>query len=86
VANIARFVPQLRALPGYVTAAERGRGFAEVARAVLEAKPDEVAKAAGDIPFEIIDARDADEGLNEQEESKSKKKPKGKGDDQMSLF
>ena len=38
VANIARFVPQLRALPGYVTSAERGRGFAEVAKAVLAAK------------------------------------------------
>ncbi|MFN8394709.1 MAG: DNA gyrase/topoisomerase IV subunit A [Bacteroidia bacterium] len=43
-------------------------------------------EGSGDIPFEIIDARDADEGLNEEEESKSKKKPKGKGDDQMSLF
>lgn len=38
VANIARFVPQLQALPAYVTEAERGEGFAEVARAVLAAR------------------------------------------------
>lgn len=38
VANIARFVPQLAHLPGYVTAAERGAGFAEVARAILQAR------------------------------------------------
>jgi HAD superfamily hydrolase (TIGR01484 family) len=38
VANIARFVPQLRALPAYVTAAERGDGFAEVASALLAAR------------------------------------------------
>ncbi len=31
VANIARFVPQLTHLPRYVTAAERGAGFAELA-------------------------------------------------------
>ena len=37
VANIARFVPQLSHLPGYVTTAERGAGFAEVARAILQA-------------------------------------------------
>jgi HAD superfamily hydrolase (TIGR01484 family) len=35
VANIARFVPQLSQLPTYVTRAERGAGFAEVAAAVL---------------------------------------------------
>ncbi|MBV7456114.1 HAD-IIB family hydrolase [Acidovorax sp. sif1233] len=35
VANIARFVPQLRHLPRYVTKSERGAGFAEVARAIL---------------------------------------------------
>ena len=35
VANIARFVPQLTHLPRYVTQAERGAGFAELARAVL---------------------------------------------------
>ena len=58
VANIARFVPQLRALPGYVTAAERGRGFAEVAQAVLEAKPDGEAKAAGDWPHGSVQAAD----------------------------
>jgi len=32
VANIARFVPQLRHLPRYVTTGERGAGFLEVAR------------------------------------------------------
>ena len=35
VANIARFLPALRSLPSYVTAGERGRGFAEVAQALL---------------------------------------------------
>ncbi|BDI03550.1 haloacid dehalogenase [Sphaerotilus microaerophilus] len=35
VANIARFVPQLAVLPAWVTAAERGRGFAEVAERLL---------------------------------------------------
>ena len=39
VANIARFVPQLSALPGYVTEGERGVGFAEVAAALLAARP-----------------------------------------------
>jgi HAD superfamily hydrolase (TIGR01484 family) len=38
VANIARFVPQLTALPTYVTEAERGAGFAELARALLSAR------------------------------------------------
>ena len=38
VANIARFVPQLTHLPTYVTAAPRGAGFAQVARALLEAQ------------------------------------------------
>lgn len=38
VANIARFVPQLRSLPAYVTAAERGTGFAEAAAALLAAR------------------------------------------------
>ena len=38
VANIARFMPQLQHLPTYVTQAERGQGFAEVAAAVLAAK------------------------------------------------
>ena len=36
VANVARFVPHLSHLPRYVTQAERGAGFAEVARAVLQ--------------------------------------------------
>ena len=35
VANIARFVRQLTHLPRYVTQGERGAGFAEVARAIL---------------------------------------------------
>ena len=38
VANIARFVPQLRWLPGFVTRAERGGGFAELADALLAAR------------------------------------------------
>ncbi|MGL6204836.1 MAG: HAD family hydrolase, partial [Giesbergeria sp.] len=38
VANIARFVPQLHHLPRYVTQAERGAGFAELARALLAAR------------------------------------------------
>ena len=38
VANIARFVPVLRWLPGYVTEAEHGAGFAELAGAMLAAR------------------------------------------------
>jgi len=38
VANIARFVPQLRVLPAYVTPSERGAGFAELADALLRAR------------------------------------------------
>lgn len=38
VANIARFLPQLQVFPGYVTRAERGDGFAELASALLAAK------------------------------------------------
>ena len=38
VANIARFVPVLRWLPGYVTEGERGAGFAELAGALLAAR------------------------------------------------
>ena len=38
VANIARFLPQMTAPPAYVTALERGRGFAEVADALLAAR------------------------------------------------
>ncbi|MCV2352374.1 HAD-IIB family hydrolase [Paucibacter sp. Y2R2-4] len=38
VANISRFVPQLEYLPCYVTQAERGQGFAELARAMLAAR------------------------------------------------
>ena len=45
VANIARFVPVLRWLPGYVTEAERGAGFAELAGALL------AARAAGAPPY-----------------------------------
>ncbi len=39
VANIARFVPLLTHLPTYVTRAERGAGFAEVAKKILAARP-----------------------------------------------
>ncbi len=38
VANIARWAPRLQHLPVYVTDAERGDGFAEVAQAVLQAR------------------------------------------------
>jgi hypothetical protein len=38
VANIARFLPQLQAFPGFITQAERGDGFAEVADALLAAR------------------------------------------------
>ncbi len=38
VANIARFLSQLQAFPGYVTQAERGDGFAELASALLAAR------------------------------------------------
>jgi hydroxymethylpyrimidine pyrophosphatase-like HAD family hydrolase len=38
VANIARFVPQLSQLPRYLTAGERGAGFAEMVRAILAAR------------------------------------------------
>ena len=38
VANIARFVPQLQTLPAYVTRAESGAGFAELAAALLAAR------------------------------------------------
>ena len=38
VANIARFWDELLVKPAYVTAGERGRGFAEVASAVLAAR------------------------------------------------
>jgi HAD superfamily hydrolase (TIGR01484 family) len=36
VANIARFVPQLAHLPRYVTRGERGAGFTEVVRTLLD--------------------------------------------------
>jgi HAD superfamily hydrolase (TIGR01484 family) len=38
VANVRRFLPMLQQLPRFVTAHERGAGFAEVARAVLAAR------------------------------------------------
>jgi hypothetical protein len=38
VANIERFLPQLKVLPAYLTPLERGRGFAQVAKAVLAAR------------------------------------------------
>ena len=39
VANIERFLPQLQHRPRYLTRSERGAGFAEVARALIEARP-----------------------------------------------
>ncbi len=38
VANIARFAAELQHAPGYLATAERGAGFAQVARAVLSAR------------------------------------------------
>ena len=38
VANLRDFAAQLQVWPAYITQAERGEGFAEVARAVLAAK------------------------------------------------
>jgi hypothetical protein len=38
VANIRRFEAELIHLPDFVTASERGAGFAEVARAILQAR------------------------------------------------
>jgi HAD superfamily hydrolase (TIGR01484 family) len=38
VANIARFLPELSHLPSYVTAAERGAGFAQMAQQLLAAQ------------------------------------------------
>ncbi|HQS30806.1 MAG: HAD family hydrolase [Polaromonas sp. 39-63-203] len=38
VANVRRFETQLTQLPRYITQGERGAGFAEVARAVLDAR------------------------------------------------
>ena len=38
VANVARFVPQLQHLPRYITQGERGAGFAEVAKAILQGR------------------------------------------------
>ena len=38
VANIARFLPELKHPPRYITLKERGAGFAEVAQAILQAR------------------------------------------------
>jgi HAD superfamily hydrolase (TIGR01484 family) len=38
VANLMRFADQLRTWPAYITAGERGQGFAEVAHAMLAAR------------------------------------------------
>ena len=38
VANVARFVPHLSHLPRYVTQGERGAGFAELARTILDSR------------------------------------------------
>jgi HAD superfamily hydrolase (TIGR01484 family) len=45
VANLLRFAGRLRHWPSYLTAGERGRGFAEVALALLAARPQ--ARGAG---------------------------------------
>ena len=47
VANIRRFEAQLAHKPRYVTQAERGAGFAEVARAVLDARAAPLSARAG---------------------------------------
>ena len=39
VANIRRFAAQLQHLPTYITPGERGQGFAEVAQAIIDARP-----------------------------------------------
>ena len=36
VANVARFVPQLKDLPKYITEGERGAGFTEMTKALLQ--------------------------------------------------
>jgi hydroxymethylpyrimidine pyrophosphatase-like HAD family hydrolase len=38
VANLMRFAEQLQAWPAFITAGERGQGFAEVANAMLAAR------------------------------------------------
>lgn len=38
VANVARYIPKLPTAPAFVTEHDRGRGFAEMARHVLEAR------------------------------------------------
>jgi hydroxymethylpyrimidine pyrophosphatase-like HAD family hydrolase len=38
VANVARFIDQMGAWPAYLTPAERGHGFAELAGALLQAR------------------------------------------------
>jgi HAD superfamily hydrolase (TIGR01484 family) len=39
VANIARFLPQLAHKPRYIAQGERGAGFAEMAKALLDSRP-----------------------------------------------
>ncbi len=39
VANVARFLPQLKHKPRYITQAARGAGFAELAQALLSGRP-----------------------------------------------
>jgi HAD superfamily hydrolase (TIGR01484 family) len=48
VANLLRFADQLQCWPQYLTAAERGRGFAEVARAVAAARAGSLGPTAQD--------------------------------------
>jgi len=47
VANLRRFAAELHTWPAWIAQAERGEGFAEVARALLRARGAQVAAAAG---------------------------------------
>jgi hypothetical protein len=38
VANVARFLAELKVLPRYVTVSDRGQGFCEVAQALLSCR------------------------------------------------
>jgi HAD superfamily hydrolase (TIGR01484 family) len=48
VANLRQFAAQLHTWPAYITASERGAGFAEVAQRVLDARPGTHAANDGD--------------------------------------
>jgi hydroxymethylpyrimidine pyrophosphatase-like HAD family hydrolase len=51
VANVARFVPQLKHLPRYVTRSARGAGFEEMAQAILRARPAPSGPGCGGAPL-----------------------------------